>query len=178
MRRVEKVAKKLGMSKNALIENAVMERVLSFEEQQAVALKEKQQKQEKNEALPLGLGLTSLFQSPVPKAVSPTDWTGEAPTPTPVVVQVGGATGGTDVVNYLSTYVLAADDFERTARMRTCVAIIAANCKTPEEKQVMCARLDEAIAIARKKGTTGILGSNILRQSFDKLTNMIKGTDE
>ena len=187
MRRVEKVAKKLGISKNALLENAIMERVLDFEQRQALALKEKQE-QSKDEAPrvnnPSGLGITSLFQSvlpqsPVPKATTPTmaNLGAETPTPAPVVVQVSGNSNSNDVVNYLATYVLAADDLERTARMRTCIAIVSANCKTPEEKQVMCARLDEALAIVRKKNS-GILGNTFLRQSFDKLTNMIKGHDE
>lgn len=191
MRRVEKVAKKLGLSKNALLENAVMERVLDFEQRQTLALKETQEQQEQSSdgkspsSGPSGLGITSLFQSalpqaPVPKASTPSmaDLGAETPSPAPVVVHVGGNNNSNDVVNYLATYVLAADDLERTARMRTCVAIVSANCKTPEEKQVMCARLDEAIAIARKKSSGNIFGNSFLRQSFDKLTNMIKGHDE
>lgn len=165
-----------------------MERVLDFEQRQALAIKEIQE-QSKDETPrvnnPEGLGITSLFQSvippaPVPKASTPTmaDLGSETPAPAPVVVQVGGNGNSNDVVNYLATYVLAADDLERTARMRTCVAIVSANCKTPEEKQVMCARLDEAIAIARKKSSGNIFGNSFLRQSFDKLTNMIKGHDE
>lgn len=189
MRRVDKVAKKLGMTKNALVESAVMQRVLDFEQRQAIAIKETQE-QSKDEAprvnSPSGLGITSLFQSalpqaPVPKASTPSmaDLGAETPSPAPVVVHVGGNNNSNDVVNYLATYVLAADDLERTARMRTCVAIVSANCKTPEEKQVMCARLDEAIAIARKKNSgSSIFGNTFLRQSFDKLTNMIKGHDE
>lgn len=57
--------------------------------------------------------------------------------------------------------------------MRTTANILAASCTTPEERQVMGAKLDEAIAYRKRTAAP----NNVLSRSFEKLTNLLKGRD-
>lgn len=102
----------------------------------------------------------------------------DSPTPAPVVVNVGQqtASSGGDIIERLSSFVIAGNDFERSTRLRTAVGIIKDTTTSEEEQKVLAARLDEAIA-AKTNTTTPTNGNSIaartVRVAFDKLAGLL-----
>jgi hypothetical protein len=97
----------------------------------------------------------------------------EPPAPAPVVVNVGsngGSSASGDTIERLAKYVVEGSDFERDRRMRTACEVLKTNSSTEEERKVLAARLDEAVAAKTKTKPNGI---NIAKMAFDKLSSLI-----
>ena len=107
----------------------------------------------------------------------------ERPSPTaqaPVIVNVGGGAPGTVTsdIDRLATYVTNGGERGRDTRLRTAVAVLVASASTDEEKKVLVARLDEAVAARTKITPTSDDGSGvkrIARIAFDKLSDFWEG---
>ena len=126
---------------------------------------------------PVGLGITAR------KKTNDAETTAETPPPTqaPVVVNVGTAgsnastsTGG-DVIDRLAAFVVTGNDFDRDVRLRTAVNILRSGTTSDEERKVLAARLDEAIAAkTNKRNSEGNGVVRAARVAFDKLADILK----
>jgi len=174
MKRLDRVARKRGISKQQFIEAAVIKELNEHEES---SLRVKAEREEaigrKGDTTPSTLGIANrLKQQDQQAAVS------ESPTPSPVVVNVGQQTGsgGGDIIEKLATFVLAGSDFERSTRLRTAVDILKDTTSSEEERRVLAARLDEVIAVKTKTTTPTNDGNTVVRTArvaFDKLTALL-----
>jgi len=172
MKRLDRAARKRGMSKQQFIEAAVLREVAEHE---ASTTREKDDRTEttnhKTDNSPGKLGIVDrLKQQEQRPTIS------ESPTPAPVVVNVGSntASGGADIIERLANFVLAGNDFERSTRLRTAVNILKDTTPTEEERKVLAARLDEAIA-AKTNSTTPSGGQVVrtARMAFDKIVGLL-----
>lgn len=124
---------------------------------------------------PSGLGLAERLHA-VPQV--PQAGEDERPHAPVVNVNVGGTAGGVGVSNdidRLANFVLGARDFERTQRLRTAVGILHATASSDEERRVLGARLDEAIAARSKTAAAQDEGGpfKLARVAFDKLKDLL-----
>jgi len=172
MKRLHKIATKRGLSKQQFIEAAVLREVNEYEESlQRSKETETVLADRKTDNSPGKLGIVDrLKQQERRHEVS------ESPTPAPVVVNVGSNTtsGGADIIERLANFVLAGNDFERSTRLRTAVNILKDTTPTEEERKVLAARLDEAIA-AKTNSTTPSGGQVVrtARMAFDKIVGLL-----
>jgi hypothetical protein len=108
----------------------------------------------------------------------------ERPAPTaqaPVIVNVGGSATGaaTSDIDRLATYVTNGGERGRDTRLRTAVAVLVASASTEEERKVLAARLDEAVATKTKTTQAndgeGLNVKRVARVAFDKLADFWEG---
>ena len=113
----------------------------------------------------------------------------QAPPPPPpaqqqgqVVVNVGGQGAGSaavamDTIDRLAAYVVAGGDFDRDMRLRNAVEILKASTDSEEERRVVAARLDEAVAVKSKQKEDNGGAWKAARSMFDKVAGILKGDD-
>jgi hypothetical protein len=182
MKRLDKAARYCGVSRQKFCESAVMAEVAETERRQfdRRATRDEQRTQtprtpDTDGSGPAGLGLAAALRGKSPTAEEQTT----APQ-APVVVNVGttgsggGAVGG-DSIERLATFVTAAHDFERERRLRQAVEVLRVTASTDEERRVLAARLDEAIAAkAAAKPQGGGPVARVARVAFDKLAALTR----
>lgn len=101
----------------------------------------------------------------------------------PVIVNVGtgSASSPSSDVDRLAAYIVAGDnDLERDGRQRRVVEILRESTQSPEERKVLAARLDEAVAKLKKTpppaadpGGEGV--GRVARIAYDKLVGLWRG---
>lgn len=185
MRRLDRAARERGQSRQAFVEGCVLAELSEHEERRhtkrnAHSLRGETKKEERdasNERVGLGIGETLRKRREVVEEE-------EQPTTTqaPVIVNVGSnATGGAQNsdIDRLANYVTSGGDRGRDTRLRTAVAVLASTSSTDEERKVLAARLDEAIAAKTKTSTAGdddgLSVKRVARVAFDKLADFWEG---
>ena len=102
-------------------------------------------------------------------------------TQAPVIVNVGGSATGSapsSDIDRLAAYVTNGGERGRDTRLRTAVEVLVASASTDEERKVLAARLDEAVAAKTKTVPSSEDGSSvkrIARIAFDKLSDFWEG---
>jgi len=185
MKRLDKAARFRGLSRQKFIEAAVLAEVAEVErkrhdkkvEREGNALERTNSVHDVPDGAPSGLGITAAIRA---RAAAPVD-APPAEQQKQVVVNVGngGGSGGAvhsgDAIERLANYVIGAKDFERDVRLRKAVDILRDTAATDEERKVLAARLDEAIAAKTGKADGG--GNGIVRTAriaFDKLADILR----
>jgi hypothetical protein len=124
---------------------------------------------------PTGLGIAERLRSLPTRS---DDDERDPPAPTPVVVNVGSnansVPSGSGDIERLATFVVGGRDFERSMRLRTAIGILHATAASDEERHVLAARLDEAIATKTKTAVEENGGGplKMARVAFDKLKDL------
>ena len=86
------------------------------------------------------------------------------------VLDAGGVEGTTDDV-------VAGGDFELDMRLRNVVEILKASTENEEERRVLAARLDEAVAVKKKQREENGGAWKAARSMFDKVAGILKGNE-
>lgn len=99
-----------------------------------------------------------------------------APIERQVVVNVGAqSTTSTNIIDKLASYVAGAKDFDRDVRLRKVVDILRDTAATDEERKVLAAQLDEAVAAkTNEKENSGTGVVRAARIAFDKIADILK----
>lgn len=177
-RRFEKACRQRKQTKQAFVESAVLAEIADHEEQQRQrGVQVIIGPSEGKDSAPVGLGIANRMTTK-PQSQSEIE---AAPPQTPVVVNVGNGGGtnnssGFNSIDLLATYVTTGNDFERDSRLRTSINILRTNTSTDEERRVLAAQLDEAIASKKKTTERGGDGNVIktARIAFDKLAGILR----
>ena len=177
-RRLDKAARRRGLSKQAFVEAALL-RELSDDNERQQILKQRDapppRRERDDELRPSGLGIVEARRQRREES-EPIATQAAAP----VVVNVGATSSApTSDIERLATFVVSGgDDLTRETRLQTAVSILHVSATTDEERKVLAARLDEAVA-AKTKQPSGTDGGNSIvrtaRVAFDKLTDLWKG---
>jgi hypothetical protein len=174
MKKLERAARRRGVSKQQFVEAAVLRELAEHEDSTTREKAERTQSaSRKSDTTPSSMGIAERLKQQ-PMVPTPSD----SPTPAPVVVNVGShtASGGADIIERLANYVLAGQDFERSTRLRTAVGILKDTTTTEEERNVLAARLDEVIATKTQSSTPIGAGNNVVRAGrmvFDKIAGLL-----
>jgi hypothetical protein len=180
MSRVRRLVRRSGVSLQNFLENLVMREVTEHEARRNPLKNEKTNEEERAPRFaapasgPAGLGISEHL-----RGVSTTQPADEniLPAQAPVVVNVGnpvptnGAVGND--IERLAAFVAGGRDFERSMRLRTTTAILHATATSDEERRVLAARLDEAIAHKTKSATDEGGPMKLARVAFDKLKDLL-----
>jgi hypothetical protein len=173
MKRLTLTAKYKRQTKQSFVQEVVLAEIAAIEESRHL-----KRPVNDEDTLPLrqkepvveGLGLAEKMKwhrESDPAPIAPLQNQGQ------VVVNVGNGSGSAssgDVIDRLAAYIVAGRDFERDTRTRTAVGILQASAATEEERKVLAARLDEAIAAKKKTQPSESGGvARVARFAFDKL---------
>ena len=185
MRRLDRAARERGQSRQAFVEGCVLAELSEHEERRHAkrnpeAARSPLRREESDHASgPIGLGIGETLRKR--REVSEDEVATPAAAQAPIVVNVGGNAPGAGSphsdIDRLAAFVTNGSDFDRDTRLRTAVAVLAASTSTAEERKVLAARLDEAIA-AKTKTSGSDDGSGvkrIARIAFDKLSDFWEG---
>ena len=192
MRRLTQAAKQRNQSKQTFVYEAVMAEVAIVEEYRDLKKRlpgsetfgARRQKSDAEHGLGHstshagGFGISERLQK---KPVASEEEAFAPQSAAPVVVNVGNqsaaaSNGSTSDIDRLAAYVVNGDEFGRDMRLRTAVSILHASTPTDEERKVLAARLDEAVAAKSKTASSD--GESVLRAArvtFDKLAGYWKG---
>lgn len=151
--RLKAAAKSRGLTANALAVELVMTGVNAIQDddndrRQRRRREHSDEDTRRTSTTPSGLGLgirAALVRRNHAGAAAPDDDSAEAPSAPGVVVNVG-AGASDDTVERLAAYVSNGPTFSRDTRMRHAVDVLAASCKTDDERQALATKLDDAIA--------------------------------
>jgi hypothetical protein len=184
MRRLDKAARERGQSRQAFVEGAVLAELSEHEERRhakrnAHSLRSDTKKEERSsssERVGLGIGDTLRKRLEVTEEEERPASSAQAP----VIVNVGSAAGSApnSDIDRLAAYVANGAERGRETRLRTAVAVLVASASTDEERKVLAARLDEAVAVKTKAPAASDDGSGvkrIARIAFDKLSDFWEG---
>jgi hypothetical protein len=182
MKKLEKLIRRQGQSKQAFVENAVLAEMAALEERQARA------REPAPSSFSSNLNNTESFGMGLMERMKERDQRGSREAqPIPqnqgqVVVNVGTNNGNRsnnadNMIDGLAAYVVSGRDFEQTHRLRAVVSILQDSTQNEEERRVLAARLDEAIA-TKKKAQGGDTNNEspirIARVAFDKLADLLR----
>jgi hypothetical protein len=186
MRDLEKASKICGQTKQAFVQSAVLAEVAEVLDRNRTKRNrlrpfahDSSQEQES-----IGSGLvaptSTLLESLRQRNATPTETPTTPSTQGQVIVNVGGSSASapnSDIDRLAAFVVNGGNDLERETRMRTAVNILRASSTTDEERKVLAARLDEAVA-AKTKTPPLSEGDGVVRTArvaFDKLADLWKG---
>jgi predicted DNA-binding protein len=190
MNRVDKAAAYCGQTRQSFVQSAVLAELAEVEEQKrmkrirasrasSTLYEPPPREEEDHSAQSVGIGIADSLRKrrEVREAI-------ETPPPTtaPIVVNVGNNAAGSSApsgdIDRLVTYVVNGNDFDRETRLRTAVGILHSSASTDEERKVLAARLDEAIAAKSKTPPAESGGSGVIRaarMTYDKLADFWEG---
>jgi len=180
-KRLAKAAKFRGQSINKFIETAVVAEIIEVEERRR-AKKDADDvaslsplRQQTNGDAPEGLGIARAQQRRTTEAIIEQHQQ-QQPAERQVVVNVGNtAASGGDLIDRFASYVASAKDFERDVRLRKAVDILRETAQSDEERKVLAARLDEAIAAkTNSKGNDQNGVVRVARIAFDKIADILR----
>ena len=179
MNRIDKAAEYCGQTRQAFVQTAVLAEVAIVEERRRM----KQLSVAHSLHGPLTQQDSGSVSAPTSSLVDALRQqrreTEPAPPPSAaqgqVVVNVGGhgSAHNIDAIDRLAAYVAAGNDFDRDARLRSAVDILRVTTTPEEERKVLAARLDEAVATKVKTNESGIMKT--ARTAFDKIAGIFGG---
>jgi hypothetical protein len=183
MSSLEKAAKICGQTKQAFVQTAVLAEVAEVLDRHRLkkvrfrpTANEAQHKEEIDPSTASsGIGIGEALRQRREIREEPA----AAPAQSPVIVNIGsGGTAPNSDIDRLATYVTNGGERGRDTRLRTAVAVLVASATTEEERKVLAARLDEAVATKTKTSATGDEGlsvKRVARIAFDKLSDFWEG---
>lgn len=179
MRRLDRTARRRGQTRQAFVEGAVLAELAADEERRQMFKKDDTPSEVGRSSSSPPVSLLSqalLHRREEPAAPSSTIGTPQGQ----VVVNVGGAGGGGSApsgdIERLANYVASGgNEMERETRLRTAVTVLHTTASSDEERKVLAARLDEAVAAKTKMtpshdGAGGIVRT--ARVAYDKIADL------
>jgi predicted DNA-binding protein len=139
--RLRKAAEERGETINQYAKSAIEAKIDADEARRSLHTSEKQARAAKAAPV-LGLGIRKpiVAEAPPPRPF--------ADSPTPVVVNVGGAVtpAGSDLIARLAVFVTTGPEYLKDQRLRQAVDMLNPSCQTDAEREDLARRLDAAIA--------------------------------
>lgn len=146
MKRLNRAARRVGMSRQRFVESAVLSEIADVEERKAKRDDTRAKALPKEKVAPAGFGLHDALAKRREEEADASLEVSPERSSAPVVVNVGASQPGGDAVDRLATWIAKGSDLERMDRRRRALGILEQTAADVEEAKVLVARLDAAIA--------------------------------
>lgn len=153
-KRLHSIAEQRGETINQYAKSAIEAKIDADEAREHLRTSEKQARTAKAAPV-LGLGIRKSMaaaEAPPPRPF--------ADSPTPVVVNVGGAVtpAGSDLIARLAVFVTTGPEYMKDQRLRQAVDMLKPSCQSDAEREDLARRLDAAIAERSGQAKTAATG--------------------